>query len=144
MTFRNDALAIATIFMAVASGPAVMAEPLPQPQTVAEKGQLYGLALAAAEFCPAGVITDKAKAFAAEVQGADAAVFQAEADKIVAAWRLGTKCSELELDQNQLAMCRTAHLRNCRAAWIQLGPDGNVRPGFIDSDYSKVDTKKDE
>lgn len=117
------------------------ADPLPQPKTPAEHGQLYGLALAAAEFCPGGIVTDKGKAYAAEFKGADGDVFNAEATKIVEAWRLGTKCPEIEMDRQQLAMCRTAHLRNCRAAWIQLGPDGSVRPGFIDTDYSKLDSK---
>lgn len=110
------------------------------PMSTAQAGQHYGLVRAAAEFCPAGVITEKGKVFAAPYEaGSDAATFKAEADKIVEAWRIGTHCPEGEMDRMQLAMCRTAHLRNCRAAWAQMGPEGAVLPGLIDTDYSKLD-----
>lgn len=144
MAVRFAALApAAALLLAGVTGLGVTAgaDPLPQPKTPVEHGQLYGLALAAAEFCPGGIVTDKAKAYAAEFKGADGEVFNAEATKIVEAWRSGTKCPEAEMDRQQLTMCRTAHLRNCRAAWIQLGTEGSMRQGFIDTDFSKIDSK---
>lgn len=140
MSVRGITAGLAAVITVATFAPA-LAEAPPQPKTVVEHGQLYGLALAAAEFCPGGVVTEKGKAYAAEFSGADADVFKAEADKVVAGWRAGTQCREGEMDRPQLAMCRTARLRNCRAAWIQLGPEGNVRPGTIDTDYSKLDAK---
>ncbi len=130
-----------TVALCLAQQSLGLAETAPT-MTAAEAGEKFGLVRAAAEFCPAGVVTEKGKAFAAPYEaGPEAAVFKAEVDKIVEAWRQGTRCVEGEMDRMQLAMCRTMHLRNCRAVWAQMGPDGAVLPGLIDADYSQTEKK---
>lgn len=105
----------------------------------AKAGELLGLAEAAAKFCPAGVVTEKGKALAKTYTGADAEAVATESAKVLEAWTLGAACDELKMDRTELTMCRTMRLRNCRAVWTQLGPDGTVIPGLVDTDYSKVE-----
>ena len=131
---RSSYAARAGLFALLAVTGATGAEAGDKPAlTAAQAGQHYGLVRAAAEFCPGGIITEKGKAFAAPYDsGPDAATFKAEADKIVEAWRIGTRCVEGEMDRTQLSMCTSMHLKNCRAAWAQMGPTGSVLPGLID------------
>lgn len=138
MGFTVSRNLIVAVLLAVAAGaPPSAAEEARVP--AAEAGQRIGLAKAAAQYCPAGVVTDKLKAFEAEYTGADGEVVKAEAEKVLEAWKQGTVCDENELDRHALSMCRTMRLRNCRAVWNQMGPQGGVMPGLVDADYSKVE-----
>jgi hypothetical protein len=110
-----------------------------KPLAATDAAQHYGLAAAAAEFCPAGKLTGKAKALADAYTGDEAALFKAEVEKIREAWKSGTACDAAAMDTPQLSMCRTMHLRSCRAAWGQVGPGGRTMPDLIDTDLSKIE-----
>lgn len=136
---RVSRLAVCCSILAVAPLVPVttLAEEVPLSASIA--GERYGLAMAASSYCPAGIITDKGKALGERFEGADAEAFKAQAEKVLEAWRTGSDCDEDKMDRYQLGMCRTMRLKNCRAVWTQLGPDGSVMPGLVDTDYSKVD-----
>jgi hypothetical protein len=119
-----------TILIAVllaSTGPAAAAEP-----TVAEAGARYGQAQSVTKFCPAGVLTEKARTLKSNYVDDNAKVFDAEAVKVVEGWDKAFACKDRDPDTHKITQCGKMKLTSCRQAWLEIGPDGKAIPGLIE------------
>lgn len=112
-----------------------------EPPAPNDSGAFYGVALAAAELCPGGVLTEQAKELPGKVDANARAAFQELADKTLAGWRSLFACREADPENGRPNTgCRRAKLMSCRQAWIDLGPEGTQMRGMIDF---KMDAPRD-
>ncbi len=99
--------------------------------TAIEAGAYFGQAKSVATFCPGGRLTGGADTLSSGYQGADRDLFEAEAQRIEAQWRVAMACREADEAGRPNTQCRRIKLLTCRQAWAEIGPEGNRVPGLI-------------
>lgn len=94
-----------------------------------EAGARYGQALGVALVCYGLRTTSATEKLQSAYSGGDKAAFQAEADKVLSAWREASGCRTAGGPNS----CRLAHEWSCRDAVREIGPDGTKFPGLVEA-----------
>ncbi len=92
-----------------------------------EAGARYGQALGVALMCYGAETTPAATRLPDKFGGAERTAFQAEADKVLTAWREASSCR----NAGGPNPCRLLHEWSCRDAMKEIGPQGTKLPGLI-------------
>jgi hypothetical protein len=93
-----------------------------------EGGARYGQAAGAALVCYGLRTTDEVEKLRDRFKGAELAVFDKEARKVAAAWKVTLSCEKAD-GPNQ---CRLSHVWSCRQALREIGPNGTAARGLVE------------
>jgi hypothetical protein len=123
-TITAAALILVTTFtIAVgASLQLVSTTPDGKPLPAKEAGARYGEAAGAALVCPGLQITPRVAELRARYEGDELAEFDAQAGKILQAWRSTLDCEHAEGPND----CRLSQQWSCRQALQEIGPGGTA------------------
>lgn len=128
-------LSAACFEVAQAGAPANPAEapgrPLIPPR---EAGARYGQGLGVALICYGLRTTPAFEQLPSQYGGQDRAAFDAETEKVLAAWREASTCKKAGGPN----ACRLIHEWSCSAAVREIGPQGTVLPGLIEANTPKL------
>jgi hypothetical protein len=100
-----------------------------QPMTPKDAGARYGEAAGAVLVCYGLRITPQVAELRARYQGADLAEFDAQAGKILAAWRDTLNCQHADGPND----CKVSQQWSCRQALQEIGPGGSKVPGLVEA-----------
>lgn len=123
-------LGAAVVAAAVASPwhPVSTAPGEPQPLTAKDAGAHYGEAAGAVLVCSGLRITPAVAELRARYQGADLAEFDAQAAKILGAWRDTLTCQHADSPSD----CKLSQQLSCRQALQDIGPSGTKVRGLVE------------
>lgn len=93
-----------------------------------EAGARYGQALGVELICYTLRTTPALEHLPGRYTGADRAAFDAEAGKVLSAWREASTCRKAGGPNP----CRLVYEWSCREAMREIGPEGHRLPGLID------------
>ena len=132
----TTALLAALIASAAAAGdtshvllqPVATTEPSVKPLSAREAGARYGEAAGAALVCYGLKITPQVAELRGRYQGADLAEFDAQAGKVLQAWREALNCEHAEGPND----CKVSQQWSCRQAMQEIGPSGSVVQGLVE------------
>lgn len=99
-----------------------------KPLSAKDAGARYGEAAGAALVCSGLVITPRVAELRGRYQGADLAEFDAQAGKILQAWRDTLSCKHAEGPSD----CRVSQQWSCRQALQEIGPSGSALRGLVE------------
>jgi hypothetical protein len=124
------ALLAAVLVLAGAFGIAHAGTSLPDTPSLAAKeaGARYGEAAGAVLVCYGLRMTPEVAKLRGRFQGNDLAEFDAQAEKILVAWRDTLNCIHAE-GPNE---CKVSHAWSCRQAVQEIGPGGSKVPGLVE------------
>ena len=108
--------------------PAATTQPSTKPLSAREAGARYGEAAGAALVCYGIKITPQMAELRGRYQGADLAEFDAQAGKILQAWREALNCEHAEGPND----CKVSQQWSCRQAIQEIGPSGSVVQGLVE------------
>lgn len=93
-----------------------------------DAGARFGEAAGAALVCYGLKITPEATKLRDRYQGEELATFDAEATKILSAWRETLNCTHADGPND----CKVSQQWSCRQAMEEVGPRGNKVPGLVE------------
>lgn len=93
-----------------------------------EAGARYGEAAGAVLVCYGLQMTQEVAKLRDRYQGDDLAEFDAQAGKILSAWRDTLNCTH----SDGLEDCKVSQQFSCRQALQEIGPGGNKVPGLVE------------
>lgn len=99
------------------------------PHQAREAGARYGQAMGVALMCYGLEVTPAARDLQKSFSGRDLEEFNAEAEKILAAWREASSCKTAGGPNP----CRLLHEWSCRDALKEIGPGGTAIPDLVAS-----------
>ena len=123
--------------LATTPAPAVDAQPArlmavsttdTKPLTAKDAGARYGEAAGAALVCYGFKITPQVTELRARYQGDDLAEFDAQAGKVLQAWRSTLTCEHADGPSD----CKVSQQWNCQQALRDIGPDGSAVRGLVE------------
>src|SRR5665647_208382 len=106
---------------------ASMATEETKPLTAKDAGARYGEAAGAALVCYGLKITSQVAELRARYQGADLAEFDAQAGKILQAWRSTLTCEQADGPND----CKVSQQWSCKQALEEIGPSGSAVRGLV-------------
>ncbi len=126
------ALILSTITAGIAAAAAPPAITLAAEEASAlpalEAGARYGEAAGAALVCYGLKITPRVADLRARYQGDDLSVFDAQAAKILQAWRQTLSCEQADGPND----CKISQQWSCRQALQEIGPSGTTVQGLVE------------
>ena len=99
-----------------------------KPLSAKDAGARYGEAAGAVLVCYGLRITPQVADLRARYQGADLAEFDAQAGKILQAWRETLDCQHAEGPND----CKVSQQWSCRQALQEIGPSGSAVRGLVE------------
>ena len=99
-----------------------------KPLSAKDAGARYGEAAGAALVCYGLRITPQVAELRARYQGADQAEFDAQASKILQAWRGTLNCEQADGPND----CKVSQQWSCRQALQEIGPSGSAVRGLVE------------
>jgi hypothetical protein len=93
-----------------------------------DAGARFGEAAGAALVCYGLKITPEATKLRDRYQGDELATFDAEAGKILSAWRETLNCTHADGPND----CKVSQQWSCRQAMEEVGPSGSKVPGLVE------------
>jgi hypothetical protein len=99
-----------------------------KPLSAKDAGARYGEAAGAALVCYGLRITPQVAELRARYQGADLAEFDAQAGKILEAWRGTLNCEQADGPND----CKVSQQWSCRQALQEIGPSGSAVRGLVE------------
>lgn len=132
------AVLLATLFASAAAvgatalerlQPAATTQPSAKPLSAREAGARYGEAAGAVLVCYGLKITPQVAELRGRYQGADLAEFDAQAGKVLEAWREALNCKHAEGPND----CKVSQQWSCRQAMREIGPSGSEVRGLVES-----------
>lgn len=99
-----------------------------KPLSAKDAGARYGEAAGAVLVCYGLRITPQVADLRARYQGADLAEFDAQAGKILQAWREALNCLHAEGPND----CKVSQQWSCRQALQEIGPSGSAVRGLVE------------
>lgn len=129
-TIAAAALFLATTFTIAlgASLHLVSTTPDGKPLTAKDAGARYGEAAGAALVCYGLQITPRVAELRARYQGDQLAEFDAQAGKILQAWRATRDCEHSDGPND----CKVSQQWSCRQALQEIGPSGTAVRGLVE------------
>ena len=109
-------------------GPASTTPADAKPLSAKDAGARYGEAAGAVLVCYGLRITPQVADLRARYQGADLAEFDAQAGKILQAWRETLDCQHAEGPND----CKVSQQWSCRQALQEIGPSGSAVRGLVE------------
>lgn len=109
--------------------PAATTQPSVKPLSAKEAGARYGEAAGAALVCSGLKITPQVAELRGRYQGADLAEFDAQAGKVLQAWRDAGNCEHADGP----ADCKVSQQWSCRQAMKEIGPSGSEVRGLVEA-----------
>lgn len=106
---------------------ASMAAEETKPLSAKEAGARYGEAAGAALVCYGLKITQQVAELRAHYQGADLVEFDAQAGKILQAWRSTLTCEQADGPND----CKVSQQWSCKQAVDEIGPSGTAVRGLV-------------
>jgi len=108
--------------------PAATTQPSAKPLSPKDAGARYGEAAGAALVCYGLKITPQVAELRGRYQGADLAEFDAQAGKVLKAWRETLNCEHAEGPND----CKVSQQWSCRQAMQEIGPSGSEVRGLVE------------
>jgi len=108
--------------------PAATAQPSVKPLSPKDAGARYGEAAGAVLVCYGLKITPQVAELRGRYQGADLAEFDAQAGKVLKAWRETLDCEHAEGPND----CKVSQQWSCRQAMQEIGPSGSEVRGLVE------------
>ena len=108
--------------------PAATTQPSVKPLSAKDAGARYGEAAGAALVCYGLKITPQVAELRGRYQGADLAEFDAQAGKVLKAWRAALDCEHAEGPND----CKVSQQWSCRQALQEIGPSGSEVRGLVE------------
>ena len=108
--------------------PAATTQPSVKPLSPKDAGARYGEAAGAALVCYGLKITPQVAELRGRYQGADLAEFDAQAGKVLKAWREALNCEHAEGPND----CKVSQQWSCRQAMQEIGPSGSEVRGLVE------------
>ena len=105
-----------------------LSEPTDKPLSAKDAGTRYGEAAGAALVCSGLKITPRVAELRAHYQGADLDEFDAQAGKILQAWRETLDCQHADGPND----CKISQQWSCRQALQEIGPAGTALRGLVE------------
>lgn len=109
--------------------PAAATQPSVKPLSAKEAGARYGEAAGAALVCSGLKITPQVAELRGRYQGDELAEFDAQAGKVLQAWRDARNCEHADGP----ADCKVSQQWSCRQAMKEIGPSGSEVRGLVES-----------
>ena len=108
--------------------PAATTQPSVKPLSPKDAGARYGEAAGAVLVCYGLKITPQVAELRGRYQGADLAEFDAQAGKVLKAWRETLDCEHAEGPND----CKVSQQWSCRQAMQEIGPSGSEVRGLVE------------
>jgi hypothetical protein len=108
--------------------PTATTQPSVKPLSAKDAGARYGEAAGAALVCYGLKITPQVAELRGRYQGADLAEFDAQAGKVLKAWRETLNCEHAEGPND----CKVSQQWSCRQAMQEIGPSGSELRGLVE------------
>lgn len=109
--------------------PTATTQPSAKQLSAREAGARYGEAAGAVLVCNGLKITAQVAELRGRYQGADLAEFDAQAGKVLQAWREALNCEHAEGPKD----CQVSQQWSCRQAMREIGPSGSEVRGLVES-----------
>jgi hypothetical protein len=110
-----------------------------KPLTPKDAGARYGEAAGAALLCSGLKITPQVADLRARYQGDDLAEFDAQAGKILQAWKSTLTCESADGPSD----CKVSQQWSCRQALQEIGPSGSAVRGLVEPKVGETVAPKD-
>ena len=108
--------------------PTATTQPSVKPLSAKDAGARYGEAAGAVLVCYGLKITPQVAELRGRYQGADLAEFDAQAGKVLKAWRETLNCEHAEGPND----CKVSQQWSCRQAMQEIGPSGSEVRGLVE------------
>ncbi len=108
--------------------PTATTQPSAKPLSAKDAGARYGEAAGAALVCYGLKITPQVAELRGRYQGADLDEFDAQAGKVLKAWRETLNCEHAEGPND----CKVSQQWSCRQAMQEIGPSGSEVRGLVE------------
>jgi hypothetical protein len=133
----KTAVLLAAVFVSAAAAsdaaravvqPTATTQPSVKPLSPKDAGARYGEAAGAALVCYGLKITPQVAELRGRYQGADLDEFDAQAGKVLKAWRETLNCEHAEGPND----CKVSQQWSCRQAMQEIGPSGSEVRGLVE------------